>query len=127
MALSIVMPLLPFTMALIRFKGRPCDCLHQRVHIGAADGPWYSTVGVVGDVKQASLAASQPDAVYITTTQSPFVDSALSLMVRARDDAAVLTLAIRNAIWSADKDQPIVQVATMDTCLRCRLPNGVSR
>ena len=38
-------------------------------------------------------------------------------MVRARGDAAALAPAIRNAIWSVDKDQPIVRVATMDDLL----------
>ena len=38
----------------------------------------------------------------------------MSLVVRARGDAAALTPAIRQAIWSVDKDQPIVRVATME-------------
>ncbi len=40
-----------------------------------------------------------------------------SLVVRARGDAAGLTPAIKQAIWSVDKDQPIVRIATMDTLL----------
>ncbi len=89
----------------------------KRLHIGRADSPWYTIVGVVGDVKQASLAVSQSDAVYITTTQWYFVDDALSLVVRARGDSTALAPAIRNAIWSVNKDQPIVRVATMDALL----------
>jgi ABC-type antimicrobial peptide transport system permease subunit len=38
----------------------------------------------------------------------------MSLVVRARDDAATLAPAVRHAVWSVDKDQPIVRVATMD-------------
>ena len=42
----------------------------KRLHVGRqAASPWYTIVGVVGDVKQASLAASQSDAVYIRTMQ----------------------------------------------------------
>jgi ABC-type antimicrobial peptide transport system permease subunit len=37
----------------------------------------------------------------------------MSLVVRARDDAAALTPAVRAAIWSVDKDQPIARVATI--------------
>ena len=40
--------------------------------------------------------------------------SAMSLVVRARGDAATLAPAVRAAIWSVDKDQPVVRVATMD-------------
>ena len=34
------------------------DPIGQRVHIGPASGPWYTIVGIAGDVKQASLAGS---------------------------------------------------------------------
>ena len=72
-------------------------------------------VGVVGDVKQTSLAVSPSDAVYITTKQwRTFADHAMSLVVRARGDAAALAPAVKNAIWSVDKDQPVIRVATMD-------------
>ena len=39
-----------------------------------------------------------------------------SLVVRARGDSALAPV-IREAIWSVDKDQPIVRVATMDDLL----------
>ena len=87
------------------------DPLGRTLHIG--DGPTYTIVGVVGDVKQLSLAAPTSDAVYTTTTQWRFADNALSIVVRARSDPAALTTAVRDAIWSVDKDQPIVRVATM--------------
>jgi len=60
---------------------------------------------------------SESDAVYTTTTQWPWVDGTLSLVVRTRGDAASLAPAIRKAIWSVDKDQPIVRVSTMDDLL----------
>ncbi|MGA7379524.1 MAG: FtsX-like permease family protein [Terriglobales bacterium] len=40
-----------------------------------------------------------------------------SLVVRTRGDAAALAPAVRQAVWSVDKDQPIVRVATMDNLL----------
>ena len=85
--------------------------------IGHADRPWATIVGVVGDVKQMSLAVSVSDAFYTTTTQWAWVDTAQSLVVRTHGDAAALAPAIRKAIWSVDKDQPIVRAATMDTLL----------
>jgi len=93
------------------------DPIGQRVHVGPTDRPWYTVVGVVGDLKQLSLAVNQPDAVYIPTTQSWSVEGVQSLVVRARGDAAGLTPAIKQAIWSVDKDQPIVRIATMDALL----------
>jgi putative ABC transport system permease protein len=68
-------------------------------------------------VKQASLALSDSDAVYTSTTQWAWVDSVQSLVVRTRGDTTALTPAVKNAIWSVDRDQPIVRVATMDSLL----------
>jgi putative ABC transport system permease protein len=95
-------------------KFRGTDPIGQHVHVGATTAPWYTVVGVVGDVKQLSLAASRSEAVYVTPTQSPFADRALSLVVRTSGDPAAIAPAVRRAIWSVDKDQPIVRVVTMD-------------
>src|SRR5262245_7528269 len=93
------------------------DPIGRRLHVGPTDGPPFTIVGIVGDVKQLSLAMSDPDAVYIPASQWRFGDNVMSLVVRARTDAASLTPAVRDAIWSVDKDQPIVRVATMDDLL----------
>ena len=90
------------------------DPIGQRVHIGPASGPWYTIVGIAGDVKQASLAGTQADAAYVTSPQWPFADRALWLVVRARGEASSLAPSVKAAIWSVDKDQPIVRVASMD-------------
>jgi putative ABC transport system permease protein len=103
------------SLARSQFPGQ--DPVGRRMHIGGGNGPWHTIVGVVGDVKQGSLADVQADAVYITPTQSWFADDAMSLVVRARDDVTSLAPAVKNAIWSVDKDQPIVRVATMDALL----------
>ena len=95
-----------------RFPGS--DPIGRRLHVGPTDGPPYTIVGVVGDVKQLSLAMSDPDAVYIPASQWRFGDNVMSLVVRTRGDAAALASAVRQAVWSIDKDQPIVRVATMD-------------
>jgi putative ABC transport system permease protein len=90
------------------------DPIGKRLHIGPRDRPWYTVVGVVGDVKQTSLAIDQPDAVYLSTEQSWFADDALSFVVHSAGDAAALTPAVKRAIWSVDPDQPIVRVTTLE-------------
>jgi putative ABC transport system permease protein len=111
--------LLSESFAKRKFPGQ--DPLGKRLRlgpdIGHADRPWATIVGVVGDVKQASLALGEPNAFYTSTSQWTWVDRAQSLVVRTRGDAASLTSAIKNAIWSVDRDQPIVRVATMDSLL----------
>lgn len=93
------------------------DPIGKRLHVGPDDRPWYVVVGVVGDVRQTSLALSAPDAVYLSTEQTWFADETLSFVVRTHGEAASLAPAVRSAIWSVDKDQPIVRVATMDALL----------
>ena len=103
------------SMASRRLPGR--DAIGQRLRIGPTDGPLYTVVGVVGDVKQMSLALNESEAVYTTEAQWRFADAAMSLVVRTHGDAAALVPALRQAIWSVDKDQPIVRVAMMDDLL----------
>jgi putative ABC transport system permease protein len=104
------------SLAQSKFPGQ--DPLGQRLRIGPNDGPWNTIVGVVGNVKQTSLAVSQSDAVYITNAQwQLFPDRARWLVVRARGDAGAMAAAVRQAVWSVDKDQPIVRVATMANLL----------
>jgi len=109
-------PVVLISESLARSKFQDQDPIGQRLRLGANDGSWSTIVGVVGDVKQTSLTVSQTNAVYMTTDQwRLFADRALWLVVRARGgESAELAPAIRQAIWSVDKDQPIVRVATMD-------------
>jgi hypothetical protein len=90
------------------------DPLGERVHVGRSDLPWFTIVGVVGDVKQTSLDALRTDAVYVSPEQWYFTDRALWLVVRATRGASLLVPAIERAIWSIDRDQPIVRVHVMD-------------
>ena len=85
----------------------------KRLRIGPEEGDWYTVVGIVGDVKRSSLEVEAPDAIYVTPEQWHWVDNLMSLVVRSSGDAAALAPAVRRAVWSVDKDQPIVRVATM--------------
>jgi putative ABC transport system permease protein len=104
------------SLAKRRYPGQ--DPIGQRIRFGGSPNrPWDIIVGVVGDVKQTSLAVSQSDAVYVTTAQWLWADGTQWLVVRTRGDAAALAPAVRSAIWSVDKDQPVVRVATMEGLL----------
>jgi predicted permease len=107
--------------SLAKRKFHDRDAIGQRVRMGPnarhADQPWATIVGVVGDVKQTSLALNEPDAFYTTPTQWAWVDNPQSVVVRTNGDAAILASSVRSAIWSVDKDQPVVRVATMEGLL----------
>jgi putative ABC transport system permease protein len=97
------------------------DPIGQRLRIGPEIGdasrPWGTVVGVVGDVTQTSLALGADDALYIAMGQWLWVDQVQSLVVRTSGDPAALAPAVRRAIWSVDRNVPIIRVATMDELL----------
>ena len=103
--------------SLARYFGQE-DPIGQRVRFGPeisrTDLPWDVVVGVVGDVKQSSLALAPPGAFYVPMGQWSWVDDVQSLVVRSRGDAAGLAPAIRRAIWSVDPSPPIVRISTME-------------
>jgi putative ABC transport system permease protein len=89
------------------------DPIGQRIRVGPA---WFTVVGVVGDVKQVSLATSQAEAVYVAAEQwLNFADHAMSLVVQVRGDAAAMAGPVRQAIWSVDRNQPVMRIATMES------------
>ena len=98
------------------------SALGQTVRIGPLDAAPYTIVGVATDVKQVSLAIDDADAVYVPASAAAatihggggqFGDTVMSLVVRGRDDAPAPAASIRQAIWSVDKDQPVVRVARL--------------
>lgn len=107
-----VTPVAVISEALARVRLAGLDPIGQRIQIG--EGRPYTVVGVVGDVRQVSLALDDASAVYTTGPQWHFADNAMSLVIRARGNPGDLAPRLRNAIWSVDKDQAVVRVVTMD-------------
>ncbi|HET7553367.1 MAG TPA: ABC transporter permease [Gemmatimonadaceae bacterium] len=97
------------------------DPIGQRLRIGPEVGdesrPWDIVVGVVGDVTQTSLALGADDAFYVAMGQWPWVDQVQSLVVRTAGDPAALAPAVERAIWSVDRNVPIIRVVTMEDLL----------
>jgi putative ABC transport system permease protein len=110
------LPVAVISDSFARRKFAGADPLGQRLHIGNPD-IWYTIVGIVGDVRQMSLSLNQTDAIYVTNAQWHWVDTEMSLVVRAQGDATSLVPAVRAAIWSVDKEEPIVRIAGMDQLL----------
>jgi putative ABC transport system permease protein len=96
-----------------RFAGR--DPIGERVKIGPfnrPDGPWGTIVGIVGDVKQTSLAEST-DAFYVALGQWAWGDPVQSLAVQTTGDPAAFVEPLKRAIWSVNPILPIERITTM--------------
>ena len=72
-------------------------------------------VGVVGDVKGSGLDATVGPMLYWPYTQ--FEQIFNTMVVRTDGDPLRFTAAVKDRIWSVDKDQPVSRVQTMDQIL----------
>ena len=79
------------------------DPLGRRVRF-APTQPWLTIVGVVGNVKHASLEEADRPELYISYRQGPPVGP--YLVIRTRDDAAALAGPVRQAIRELAADPP---------------------
>jgi putative ABC transport system permease protein len=78
--------------------------------------PWYTVVGVAGDVYQFRHDLPRGQfAVYYANSQSRGIPGQQTLVIRATGDTQPLVPQIRQAIWSVDRDQPIARVQTIET------------
>jgi putative ABC transport system permease protein len=72
-------------------------------------------VGVVGDVKLNGLDAAVGPAIYWPYSQFPVNFNAI--VVRSDADPLRLVSAVKSQIWSAEKNQPLSRIATMQQVL----------
>ena len=90
----------------------------RRMKIGGPERPtnqWMQIVGVSGDVKYGGLETAPEPAFYQPYQQIPWNNS--YLVLRARSDPRQLAGAVRNAVWSIDKDLPVANLKTMEELL----------
>jgi predicted permease len=77
--------------------------------------PWLQIVGVVKEVRERGIDIDLKPAMYIPLAQSarawPTPDA---LAIRTSVDPVSIAGAVRQAIWSVDKDQPISRLRTME-------------
>ncbi len=84
------------------------------IHMKRQDEP-SQVIGVVGDVKHAGLDADIHATAYWPHSELAF--SFMTLIVRTDGDPAALAPMIREAVRQLDKNQPLVDVASMESLL----------
>jgi predicted permease len=82
---------------------------------------WLTVIGIVKDAKQNEWASKPFPEAYLAALQNPdflgnpksFI-SYLTVVVRAAGEPADLTAAVKQTVWSFDRNLPISEVLTMD-------------
>jgi putative ABC transport system permease protein len=77
-----------------------------------ADGPWVTVAGVVGDVRQVTLA--EPPRAELYVSYRAISSHEMSLVARTTGDPERLGTAITSAIRDIDPEQPVFGVMSME-------------
>lgn len=77
----------------------------------------FAVVGVADDVHYGGLRSTPPPTVYAPFAQGSEGTTTLFLVVRSEGDPLALSAAIREQVRRIDRDQPIADVATMESRL----------
>jgi len=88
------------------------DPVGRHLQIPDATRPAREIVGVVGGVRDTGFDQQPRPTIYFPSLQSP--DQTMSLVVRTALPPSAILPAIKNAIWSVDKNQPVFQIRSMD-------------
>jgi predicted permease len=78
-------------------------------------GYWYTIVGVVKPIREAGVLEDMKPAVYRLHEHCDQIGSLqLGIVVQTAVEPASIIPAVRQAIWSLDKNQPLARIQTMD-------------
>jgi putative ABC transport system permease protein len=95
--------------------------LGKRIRLGDPNSQWNTIVGVVGDVRHASLNHEAEPEIYVPYAGSYTTLTAM-LAVRTDSDPRNLSTVIREEVLAVDPEQPVFAVSTMER----RIANSMS-
>ena len=79
-------------------------------------GHWYTIVGVLRQIPEGGMFEEAKPAVYRVREQCDQIDNlSAGIVVRTAVDPASIVAAVRLAIWSLDRNQPLARIQTMET------------
>ena len=91
--------------------------LGKRFQFGSLNdkGYWYTIVGVLKPIRESGVLEEAREAVYRVIEQTDQIgDLSAGIVVRTTADPAALVPAVRDAIGSLDKNQPLARIRTME-------------
>jgi putative ABC transport system permease protein len=103
------------SFANLRFPGR--SALGGRFKFGRLGdkGYWYTIVGVVNEIRERGVTESLQPAIYRLHEQADQSgDEPSGIVVRTAVEPTSIMPAVREAVWSLDRNQPITRVQTIE-------------
>jgi len=89
------------------------DPLGRLVKLPEAGDAVFTIVGVVGDIRQWRHDEPPRPQMYVSMAQYPHIFS--TIMIETAGDPASYSVALRQAVWAVDKDQPVWKVRTLQS------------
>ena len=89
------------------------DAVGKRIRLGRSD--WFTIVGVVGDTKQAGLAAPVEPELFVPLED--LIEDNINLVLRTRDEPMAVVPAVRAVMSDLDRNLPLFEIESMDTLL----------
>ena len=78
-------------------------------------GSWYTIVGVAREIRERGVAEDPRPAIYRLHEQADQTNAVPSgIVVRTAVEPASIVSAVRQAIWSVDRNQPLARIRTME-------------
>jgi predicted permease len=85
-------------------------------------GHWYTIVGVVKQVRENGVLEEPKLAIYRVQEQCDQVGaSTTGIVVRSAVEPASIVSAVRQAVWSLDRNQPLARIQTMEEIVQRQL------
>jgi len=95
------------------------DPVGKRIAIGESskETSWRAIIGVVGDVRHASLTDPPVPTAFIDYRQDVESWSRMAFVIKTQADPATLTSSVRSGLMAVDSEQPIYAIQPMEKLL----------
>ena len=92
------------------------DPVGRRFKLGPrdSDGPWYTVVGVVGDMRRQGLEREALPQIFVSLAQNPPARNVDLFIRTSSDDPLAMAGALRAAVRRVEKNAPIYGVAPLE-------------
>jgi predicted permease len=94
------------------------DAIDKKFHLGTANQPWLTIVGIVGNVRHNAILEEPRAEMYLAHAQWPretgSATRAMGVAVKTRTDPLAFVQSVRAAVRELDPNLPISDVRTME-------------